>query len=124
MTDSGIGKENFDFRGCLSGKMSGQSAKRSINWHTGWLGEKDANGDLVGDWAHYVDKEQFRCRYCDVERKYTNGGRASLIAHSESGKHRKIADGKKGRVTGQPRLGVGFKITFLFWCFIDLRTWL
>ena len=120
-SDSGIGKENFDFRG---GKMSGQSAKKSINWHTGWLGEKDANGDLVGDWAHYVDKEQFRCRYCDVERKYTNGGRASLIAHSESGKHRKIADGKKGRVTGQPRLGVGFKITFLFWCFIDLRTWL
>ena len=92
VTDSGIGKENFDFRG---GKMSGQSAKKSINWHTGWLGEKDANGDLVGDWARYVDKEQFRCRYCDVERKYTNGGRASLIAHSESGKHRKIADGKR-----------------------------
>ena len=122
VTDSGIGKENFDLRGV---KMSGQSAKKSINWHTGWLGEKDANGDLVGDWAHYVDKEQFRCWYCNVERKYTNGGRASLIAHSESGKHRKIADGKKGRVTGQPRLGVGFKITFLFWCFIDLfRTWL
>ena len=116
MTDSGIGKENFDFRGCLSGKMSGQSGKKSINWHTGWLGEKDANGDLVGDWAHYVDKEQFRCWYCDVERKYTNGGRASLIAHSESGKHRKIADGKKGRVTGQPRLGVGF-MTFIFWLF-------
>ena len=75
--------------------MSGQSAKKSINWHTGWLGEKDANGDLVGDWAHYVDKEQFRCWYCNVERKYTNGGRASLIEHSESGKHRKIADGKR-----------------------------
>ena len=57
-----------------------------------------------------------------MERKYTNGGRASLIAHSESGKHRKIADGKKGRVTGQPRLGVGFKITLLFWFFIDLGT--
>ena len=40
-----IGKVNFDFRGCLSGKMSGQSGKKSINWHTGWLGEKDTNGD-------------------------------------------------------------------------------
>ena len=124
MTDSGIGKENFDFRGCLSGKMSGRSEKKSINWHTGWLGEKDANGDFVGDWAQYVDKEQFRCRYCDVERKYTNGGRASLIAHSESGKHKKIADGKKGRVTGQPRFGVRLIMTFLFWLFhCCFRTW-
>ena len=72
--------------------MSGQSGK---NWHTGCLGEKDANRDLVGDWAQYVDKEKFRCWYCDVERKYTNEGRASLIQHSESGKHRKIADGNK-----------------------------
>ena len=30
-----------------------------------------------------------------MERKYSNGGRASLIQHSESGKHRKIADGNK-----------------------------
>ena len=51
VTDSGIGKENFDFRGV---KISGQSAKKSINWHTGWLGEKDANGDLVGDWAGHI----------------------------------------------------------------------
>ena len=29
--------------------MFGNSAKRLINyWHTEWLGEKDANGDLVG----------------------------------------------------------------------------
>ena len=27
------------------------SAKKSVNWHAGWLGERDANGDLVGDWA-------------------------------------------------------------------------
>ena len=78
--------------------MSGQSGK---NWHTGCLGEKDANRDLVGDWAQYVDKEQFRCWYCDVERKYTNGGRASLIAHSESEKHRKIAVGEKGIKEGR-----------------------
>ena len=56
MTDSGIGLENFNFRGGLSCKMSGNSAKKSVNWHAGWLGERDANGDLVGDWAQYFDK--------------------------------------------------------------------
>ena len=49
---------------------------------------------MVAVVADFKDRE-FRWRYCDVERKYTNGGRASLIAHSESGKHRKIADGKR-----------------------------
>ena len=47
---SGIGKANFDFKGCLSSKTSGNSAKKLIIWHTWWLGEKDAIGDLVGDW--------------------------------------------------------------------------
>ena len=75
--------------------MSGNSAKRLIKWHTGWLGEKDANGDLVGAWVQYSDNEQFKCRFCDVERKYSNGGRSSLIQHPESGKQTKIADGKK-----------------------------
>ena len=88
--------------------MSAKSAKRLINWHTGWLGEKDSNGDLVGDWAQFFDKEQFKCRYCDVVRKYSNGGRTSLIQHSDSAKHKKIADGKKGRVTGQPRLNLNY----------------
>ena len=76
--------------------MSGNSAKRLIKWHTGWLGEKDANGDLVG------------ASFCDVERKYSNGGRSSLIKHSESEKHQNIANGKKGRVTGQPGVEVEF----------------
>ena len=117
VTDSGIGLDDFNFRGCVSCKMSGSKAKRSISWHTGWLGERDANGDLVGDWAQYSDNEQFKCRYCNVERKYSNGGRSSLIQHSECGKHRNIANGKKGRVTGQPRFGVGFLMAFLFWLF-------
>ena len=71
--------------------MSGRSAKKLVNWHTRWLGEKDANGDLVGDWVQYFDKEQFECRYCDVERKFSNGGRTSLIQHSESAKHKNIS---------------------------------
>ena len=58
MTDSDIGQEIFDFRSCLFGKMSGNSAKRLINWHTGWLGEMDEYGDLVGDWAQYSEFRQ------------------------------------------------------------------
>ena len=75
--------------------MSGNSAKRLINWHTGWLAEKDGNGDLVGDWAQYSDKEQLKCRCCDVERKCSNGGRTCLTQYSESHKHKKSANGKK-----------------------------
>ena len=37
VTDSGIGLDDFNFRGCVSCKMSGSKAKRSISWHTGWL---------------------------------------------------------------------------------------
>ena len=67
-TDSAIGLDDFDFRGCLSYKMSCSNAKELINWHTGWLGKKDANEDLLGDWAQYFDKEQLNCRYCNLER--------------------------------------------------------
>ena len=28
------------------------------------------------------DKEHFKCQYCNLERKYSNGGRSSLIQHS------------------------------------------
>ena len=38
-------KYHFNFRGWLSCNMSGSNAKKSmIKWHTGWLGETDANG--------------------------------------------------------------------------------
>ena len=37
--------------------MSGTSAKKIVKWHEEWLGEKDANGDLIRDWAQYFDKE-------------------------------------------------------------------
>ena len=95
--------------------MSGSNAKKSlVKWHAGWLGDKNANGDLMGDWALYFDSEHFKCRYCDIERKYSNGGRSSLIQHSQSEKHQNIANGKKGRVTGQPRVEVEFLMAFLF----------
>ena len=81
-TDSAIGLDDFDFRGCLSYKMSCSNAKELINWHTGWLGKKDANEDLLGDWAQYFWQGTFKCQYCNLERKYSNGGRSSLIQHS------------------------------------------
>ena len=53
--------------------MSGNSAKKSmINWHAGWLGETDANGGRLG-----AVFEQFKCRDCNLEKKYSNGGRQS-----------------------------------------------
>ena len=70
-----------------------------------WIGERDACGDLVGDWAQYLDKETFKCRWCDQERKYNSGGKSSLIQHSKSIKHKNIADGKTGRVPSQSRVG-------------------
>ena len=95
--------------------MSGSNVKKSlVNWHTRWFGERDANGDLGGDWAQYFDKEQFKC---NIERKCSNGGRSSLIQHSESGKPQKTADGKKGKVAGQPGVEVGFLMPFLFLLF-------
>ena len=66
--------------------------KATINWHPGWLGERDACGDLVGDWAQYLDKETFNCQWCNQERKYSSGGKSSLIQHSKSIKHKNIAD--------------------------------
>ena len=66
-------------------------------------------------WGNFVFNSSYSWDYSLLDyRLYCNGGRTSLIQHSESGKHKKIADGKKGRVTGQPRVGVGFIMTFLF----------
>ena len=66
--------------------------KATINWHPGWLGERDACGDIVCDWAQYLDKETFNCQWCNQERKYSSGGKSSLIQHSKSIKHKNIAD--------------------------------
>ena len=97
--------------------MSGTSAKKLVKWHEGWLGEKDANGDLVGDWAQYFDKEQFKCRSFNVERKFSNGGRTSLIQHSESAKHKNIMDGKKRKGDWPAEVWGRILMTFLFWLF-------
>ena len=75
--------------------MSGSNVKKSlVSWHTRWFGERDANGDLGGDWVQYFDKEQFKC---NIERKCSNGGRSIL----------NLGSMEKGRVAGQPGVGLG-----------------
>jgi len=91
VTNSDSGKHRKRFAaGYQDTRNSAQKA--TINWHPGWLGERDACGDLVGDWAQYLDKETFNCQWCNQERKYSSGGKSSLIQHSKSIKHKNIAD--------------------------------
>ena len=59
--------ESIYFREAFCSRMPGSDTRTSaqkatINWHPGWLGERDACGDLVGDWAQYLDKETFNCQ--------------------------------------------------------------
>ena len=81
-TDSAIGLDDFDFRGCLSYKMSCSNAKELINWHTGWLGEKDANGDPLGDWGPVTGRSTFRRKILSADISTWRG--SSLIQHSQS----------------------------------------
>ena len=41
-----------------------QFIKAKIGLCPAWMGEKDAQGDLVGDWAKQVDYQTFKCRWC------------------------------------------------------------
>ena len=50
-----------------------QASKAKIMWHSSWLGERDACGDIVGDWAIYVDGQTFKCRWCQISRKCNSG---------------------------------------------------
>ena len=73
--------DTFHFRGFLLQDVRQQWLCQNFNWHRG---DKDANEDLVGDWVQYFDEEQFKCRHCNEERKFRNGGKGSSIQHSES----------------------------------------
>ncbi len=45
-----------------------QSSKARISWHPAWLGERDRQGGVVGDWAEPVDSKTFRCNWCKKVR--------------------------------------------------------
>ena len=58
--------ESIYFREAFCSRMPGSDTRTSaqkatINWHPGWLGERDACGDLVGDWAQYLDCILYLC---------------------------------------------------------------
>ena len=40
-----------------------QSQKARIGWCASWMGERDAQGDKMGDWALWVDHQTFKCRW-------------------------------------------------------------
>ena len=37
------------------GDPRSQDVKARISWHLGWMGERDSQGDKLGDWAEHVD---------------------------------------------------------------------
>jgi hypothetical protein len=39
--------------------------KAKIGWCPGWMGERDDQGDRLGDWAEQKDSQHYRCRWCD-----------------------------------------------------------
>ena len=65
--------------------MSCSNAKKLINWHTGWLGEKDANGDPLGDWGPVTGRSTFTRKILSADISTWRG--SSLIQHSQSWTH-------------------------------------
>jgi hypothetical protein len=41
-----------------------QSTKAKISWNPAWMAERDAQGDLLSDWAVKSDYQSFKCRWC------------------------------------------------------------
>jgi hypothetical protein len=41
-----------------------QNVKARIFWHLGWMGERDSQGDKLGEWAEPVDSITFKCKWC------------------------------------------------------------
>ena len=46
------------------GDPRSQDVKARISWHPSWMGERDSQGDRVGDWAEHVDSCTFKCKWC------------------------------------------------------------
>ena len=83
--------------------MSGNSAKKSVNWHAGWLGERDANGDLVGDWARKsnaaykedlrkAEEEEEKARLATREREKEEAARKKVAEANTEKWEKKVQD--------------------------------
>jgi hypothetical protein len=66
----------------------------------------DGNGDVVGEWCTYADPESARCVWCCVNFLYKSQGISGIKKHALGSGHKKIADGRKGRIVAQPSLQV------------------
>ena len=79
-----------------------QSVKANIHWHEAWMAVTDGNGDVVGEWCTYADPESARCVWCCVNFLYKSQGISGIKKHALGSGHKKIADGRKGRIVAQP----------------------
>ena len=81
-----------------------QALKATRRWQDDWMVEVDRQGDRVGDWAQQADKKSFRCRWCNTTGQFNSRGKHAFIDHSSSGKHERIAAGRKGKlpISAQP----------------------
>ena len=75
-----------------------QAQKATRRWKDDWMVEVDKQGDRVGDWVQHVDIKSFRCRWCNTTGQFNSKGKLSLTDHSSSGKHERIAAGRKGKL--------------------------
>ena len=78
--------------------------KSRIKWNPEWLVERDCLGDSVGEWAEKVDDQSAKCVWCFKSFKYKALGKHTLLRHAKSDQHKLFADGRKGRLVGQPSL--------------------
>ena len=73
--------------------MSGQSAKKSINWHTGWLGKKP----LHTRWSAAM-AEQTRCQSARSKRKGEGGSSQKKAEEANTEKWEKKVQNLKGKI--------------------------
>ena len=81
-----------------------QSEKAVISWNGAWMAEKDILGDSVGEWAEKVDFNTGKCIWCQKCFKFNSLGKHIFLCHARGEFHTQIADGRKGRLVGQPTL--------------------
>ena len=75
-----------------------QAQKATRRWKDDWMLEVDKQGDRVGDWVQQVGIKSFRCRWCNTTGQFNSRGRLALTDHTSSGKHERIAAGRKGKL--------------------------
>lgn len=79
-----------------------QSEKAVISFSEAWMAERDINGDIVREWAEKEDFKSGKCIWCKKSFQFNSGGKHAFLRHAKGDNHKHLADGRKGRLTGQP----------------------